>query len=88
MRCTFCKRKKAEVGRLIAGPSVFICDSCVGFAVEVVGAAVVPADSKPVPLDCSFCGKSAAQVEKLVAGPGVHICDGCISLCDEILAQV
>ena len=27
--CSFCGKKSTEVGRLIAGPSVFICDQCV-----------------------------------------------------------
>lgn len=27
--CSFCGKKKSEVHRLIAGPSVFICDECI-----------------------------------------------------------
>ncbi len=27
--CSFCGKKKSEVQRLIAGPSVFICDECI-----------------------------------------------------------
>lgn len=27
--CSFCSKKKSEVRRLIAGPSVFICDECI-----------------------------------------------------------
>lgn len=27
--CSFCGKKNTEVRRLIAGPSVFICDECV-----------------------------------------------------------
>jgi ATP-dependent protease Clp ATPase subunit len=29
LRCSFCNRTAADVGKLIAGPSVFICDECV-----------------------------------------------------------
>src|SRR5437879_6846212 len=29
LRCTFCGRPNDEVAKLIAGPNVFICDSCV-----------------------------------------------------------
>ena len=28
-RCSFCAKKQNEVARLMAGPGVFICDSCV-----------------------------------------------------------
>ena len=27
--CSFCGKEKGEVNRLIAGPSVFICDECI-----------------------------------------------------------
>ena len=27
--CSFCGKSHAEVGRLIAGPGVYICDSCI-----------------------------------------------------------
>ena len=29
-KCSFCGKAQAEVGRLIAGPGVHICDQCVG----------------------------------------------------------
>jgi len=29
LRCSFCSKAQAEVGKLIAGPTVFICDECV-----------------------------------------------------------
>ena len=30
LRCSFCRKTDAQVSRLIAGPKVYICDSCVG----------------------------------------------------------
>jgi hypothetical protein len=30
LRCSFCKKPESEVAKLIAGPSVAICDACVG----------------------------------------------------------
>ncbi|NVB79729.1 MAG: hypothetical protein HOV81_15140 [Kofleriaceae bacterium] len=35
-RCSFCQRPRREVPALVAGPGVFICDSCVGGAVAIV----------------------------------------------------
>ncbi|HLK94025.1 MAG TPA: ClpX C4-type zinc finger protein [Polyangia bacterium] len=34
--CSFCQRPRAEVGRLLSGPRVFICDRCVDEAGRVV----------------------------------------------------
>ena len=30
LRCSFCGKSDKEVGKLLAGPKVFICDACVG----------------------------------------------------------
>ena len=30
LRCSFCGKTDREVAKLLAGPSVFICDACVG----------------------------------------------------------
>lgn len=40
--CSFCLKPNTEVGTLVAGPGVFICDGCVGLCVQVI-------DEKPVP---------------------------------------
>lgn len=34
--CSFCGRAQAEVKKLIAGPTVFICDECVGLCNEII----------------------------------------------------
>jgi ClpX C4-type zinc finger len=36
-RCSFCGKTRAEVDRLVAGPGVFICDSCVALCHEIIG---------------------------------------------------
>lgn len=33
--CSFCLKPNTEVGRLIAGPGVFICDECVALCAEL-----------------------------------------------------
>ena len=35
--CSFCGKSQHEVDKLIAGPTVFICDECVDTCVRVVG---------------------------------------------------
>jgi len=38
LRCSFCRRKAADVERLVAGRSVYICDGCIAKCVEVLQA--------------------------------------------------
>jgi len=35
-RCSFCGKRQNQVRKLIAGPGVFICDSCVELCNEVI----------------------------------------------------
>ena len=34
--CSFCLKPSTEVGRLVAGPGVFICDECVALCTELI----------------------------------------------------
>jgi hypothetical protein len=34
--CSFCLRPTADVATMVAGPGVFICDSCVRACVEMI----------------------------------------------------
>src|SRR5438552_18937316 len=36
MRCSFCQKTASEVRKLIAGPTVFICDECVEVCVDII----------------------------------------------------
>ena len=33
--CSFCGKEKAEVGYLVAGPAVFICNECIELCREI-----------------------------------------------------
>jgi hypothetical protein len=103
LHCTFCGRHQKQVKKLIAGPSVYICDGCVDLALVVIS------DGQPVtteiaeltagPADkprtqCSFCGKCRDQVAGLVVGSvqterkaPAAICSECLGLCTEIIAE-
>jgi hypothetical protein len=35
--CTFCGKSQREVRKLIAGPTVFICDECVELCMDIIG---------------------------------------------------
>ena len=34
--CSFCGKSQHEIRKLIAGPSVFICDECVDLCIEII----------------------------------------------------
>jgi ATP-dependent protease Clp ATPase subunit len=36
IRCAFCGRNQIEVKKLISGPSVYICDACVGICTRIL----------------------------------------------------
>jgi hypothetical protein len=89
--CTWCSRPPGEVSELIAGPAVYICDSCVEAAERVVTSgrpATGPfahVKKRSVALRCAFCGKRAHQDRSLVTAPRGHICTDCLRVCREIL---
>jgi ATP-dependent Clp protease ATP-binding subunit ClpX len=37
LHCTFCGKSQHEVRKLIAGPTVFICDECVELCMDIIG---------------------------------------------------
>jgi hypothetical protein len=39
MRCSFCGKIYTDVGKLVAGPGVYICDECVTLCVDVIAEA-------------------------------------------------
>lgn len=39
LRCSFCRRGEAHVAKLVAGPRVYICDSCVEAASRIMAEA-------------------------------------------------
>ncbi len=43
LRCSFCNKAQPDVKKLIAGPTVYICDECVGICNEILGDAGIQA---------------------------------------------
>jgi len=61
LHCSFCGKNQLSVARLIAGPSVFICDECVGLCNKILGQ---PADD-PAPT-VRFEDVAAMPTDKLL----------------------
>jgi len=54
--CSFCGKSQHEVRKLIAGPTVFICDECVELCMDIIreetkGSGFKTADGVPTPMD-------------------------------------
>lgn len=46
--CSFCLKAHTDVGTLVAGPGVYICDECVSLCSQVIASKPRSVDSKPV----------------------------------------
>ena len=80
LKCTFCGKSQKQVRKLIAGPSVYICDECIELCNEIIeeelgGAAALATESLDLPnpkeikafLDEYVIGQDAAKKQLSVA---------------------
>lgn len=49
--CSFCRRPTTEVGRLVAGPDVFICGACATLASQIIAGTASPPHVDPRDID-------------------------------------
>lgn len=87
--CGWCERPPSEVSKLIAGPNVYICDSCVEDAERTLGSTAADrAHLKRLTgatrRRCGFCTRRATETRPLITGPA-NICGECLRICREIL---
>ena len=50
LRCSFCGSGQQEVGKLIAGPTVYICDECIGLCNDIIAEDIDWTQTGPAPL--------------------------------------
>jgi len=87
--CTWCERPPSEVSKLIAGPKVYICDSCVDAADRAVRSTATEQSTLKTLTGatrhrCSFCRKRGTESRSLVTGPA-NVCAECLVVCRDIL---
>ena len=69
--CSFCGKSQHEVRKLIAGPSVFICDECVELCNDIIREEIQQADSqKGASSDLPTPHEIAAILDQYVIGQG------------------
>ena len=77
-RCRACRLPRAEGRRLIAGPSVYICEACL--------ASLATRESRARPAErCAFCGRRDVPIAG--AWPSFAICAACVELARGVLAE-
>jgi ClpX C4-type zinc finger len=76
--CSACHLPRAADRRLLSGPSIYICESCVGAA----AARRAPSEHSAL---CSFC----AHPDRPVVGswPELSVCGDCVELAQRVLAD-
>jgi hypothetical protein len=86
--CTFCDTPPLEVSKLLAGPNVFICDTCVAGAQRAI------AGSSPDALWSTggkrrgaFCSQRAGKQLRVASGTAASICEECVGLCHQIMTD-
>ena len=77
-RCRACHLPSGVNGRLIAGPGVYICESCIALLATRESAAEAAAR-------CSFCGRRDVPIAG--AWPSLAICAACLELARGVLAE-
>jgi hypothetical protein len=84
--CGFCDRRRAECERMVAGPGVFICDSCTSLGLHALAEGWGASDERTrleVRSDeerCCFCRKRASRVGPLATRGTMRICGHCLTL--------
>jgi hypothetical protein len=102
LRCSFCNKGEAEVRKLIAGPTVFICDECVGVCNDILsddggsfrhenGPVEPPPVSSPPStgrvLACTLCGLPMSWEDAVLIPERGALCAGCTGEVEAAIAE-
>jgi hypothetical protein len=97
LSCSFCGKQQKQIKKLIAGPSVYICNECIhrvhavlvaaGKTVSTPIATIAQVSDADRAERCSFCGKRRHQVAAMASTGHKQICNECLGLCDEIISE-
>lgn len=67
--CSFCGRKKEDVGRLVAGPNgVFICDDCIEICKDILNETDTLSEKQPEPIKLPLPSEIKQQLDDYIIG--------------------
>lgn len=70
LHCSFCGKSESEVAKLVAGPRVYICDSCVTIASRIISDS--NGDDQPVRVQAAIWRKLVDRVRRLFHANAVN----------------
>ena len=70
LHCSFCGKSETEVSKLVAGPRVYICDSCVTIANQIISDS--QGDVPPVRVESTVWRKLVDRVRRLFHASSVN----------------
>ena len=73
--CSFCGKTQDEVRKLIAGPSVYICDECIDLCNDIIADEIARGPTDP--LKCWICQEVGTRRELINVPRGVSLCRDC-----------
>ena len=68
LHCSFCGRSEHEVAKLVAGPNVYICDTCIHLAT-----AIIDSEAGAPPVDTPGRSRIAQPFRALLSWLGAHM---------------
>ncbi|XXT42408.1 ATP-dependent Clp protease ATP-binding subunit ClpX [Sorangium sp. So ce513] len=68
MNCSFCGKSRREVKKMVAGPSVYICDECIGLCNDILAEEEEHAVGHPEPAEIPKPADIAATLDEHVVG--------------------
>jgi hypothetical protein len=87
--CSFCGKSRDEVRKVIAGPTVYICDECIDLCNDIIaeecdqedalGGEVSPVASLDVPRSCRVCRLPKPTIEVMSVPEVGFVCQRCIA---------
>ena len=102
LHCSFCGKSENAVKKLIAGPTVFICDECVSVCNDILSGEarlphqVHPADAAAPPphipsdpvryLTCAMCRMATSWDDAVLVPERGAICAGCVGEIEAAIA--
>lgn len=76
LSCSFCGKSQFEVVKLIAGPSIFICNECVSLCSNILDEPQV-SDGKALTI-CKLCGNPGEVSEMINIPAKGYLCQECM----------